>query len=211
MVKRSNEQWLAELRTGDVARDLALSELRDIIVNGLKHALTTWLAPSHPNFYILMDDVAQDTLLRVMQHLDDFEHRSQFTTWVHKIAVRVALTELRRRRWKDRSIDEMMDEHVDGDASMALADSTPGPAQLAERSDSMAYLMGIMRAELTQKQRAAMQAVAINGMPLEEAARRLGTERNALYKMLHDARLKLKKRLIKDGMSMSDKLSARET
>lgn len=43
----------------------------------------------------------QETLLRVLDQLDTFEGRSLFTTWVHKIAIRIALTELRRKRWRD--------------------------------------------------------------------------------------------------------------
>ncbi|NOH03849.1 MAG: hypothetical protein HND47_18735 [Chloroflexi bacterium] len=35
--------------------------------------------------------------------MDTFEGRSLFTTWVHKIAIRIALTELRRKRWRDAS------------------------------------------------------------------------------------------------------------
>jgi len=49
-----------------------------------------------------------------------------------------------------------------------------------------------MQHELTDKQRKALMAVAVQGMPLEEVARRMGTERNAMYKLLHDARVKLK-------------------
>jgi RNA polymerase sigma-70 factor (ECF subfamily) len=43
---------------------------------------------------------------------------------------------------------------------------------------------------------------------MEEAARRLGTNRNALYKMLHDARLRIKKRLAAEGLSPEDVLAA---
>jgi len=51
-----------------------------------------------------------------------------------------------------------------------------------------------------------LTAVGIQGMPLEEAARRLGTNRNALYKMMHDARLRLKNRLEKEGLPVESLL-----
>jgi RNA polymerase sigma-70 factor (ECF subfamily) len=63
--------------------------------------------------------------------------------------------------------------------------------------------------ELTDKQRTALTAI-MEGFPLEEAARRLGTNRNALYKMLHDARLRLKKRLEKEGLTPSEVLAVFE-
>jgi RNA polymerase sigma-70 factor (ECF subfamily) len=68
----------------------------------------------------------------------------------------------------------------------------------------------IIMEELTDKQRKAMTAI-MEGFPLEEAAQRLGTNRNALYKMLHDARLRLKKRLEKEGLTMQEILAVFET
>jgi len=56
----------------------------------------------------------------------------------------------------------------------------------------MNMLLQVMQHELTEKQPKALMAVAVQGMPLEEVARRMGTERNAMYKLLHDARVKLK-------------------
>jgi len=59
----------------------------------------------------------------------------------------------------------------------------------------------VMSEQLTEKQRTALMAVEIHGMPLEEVARRMNTERNALYKLLHDARLKLKHHMQKQGIA----------
>ena len=55
-----------------------------------------------------------------------------------------------------------------------------------------------------------MTAVGLKGMPLAEAARQLGTDRNALYKLLHDARLRLKRRLAREGLTAGDLLAAFE-
>jgi len=59
---------------------------------------------------------------------------------------------------------------------------------------------------LTARQRRALVAVAIHGMPLEEVARRMGTNRNALYKLLHEARQRLKNRMLVAGVSPQDVL-----
>jgi len=67
-----------------------------------------------------------------------------------------------------------------------------------------------MMEELTDKQLRAMTAVGLKGMPLAEAARQLGTDRNALYKLLHDARLRLKRRLAREGLTAGDLLAAFE-
>jgi RNA polymerase sigma-70 factor (ECF subfamily) len=79
---RTNEAWSADLRA--------------IIVKGLPYALGSHLPTGHPEFESLVDEVAQETLLRVLDRLETFEGRSQFTTWVHKIAIRIAHSDLRR-------------------------------------------------------------------------------------------------------------------
>ena len=66
----------------------------------------------------------------------------------------------------------------------------------------------MLQEELTEKQRTAMLAIMAGGMPLEEVARRLDTNRNALYKVIHDGRLRLKRRLAREGMSPQDILES---
>ncbi len=210
MTKRTNDQWLADLRAGGARREAALADLRADILYGLPYALRDWLSPDDPHFAALAEEVTQETLMRVLEHLDSFEGRSQFTTWAHKIAVRVALTELRRRHWKDVSLEHVTDSAEDERAGHLIADAASGPETAVERADLLARVQQMMREELTEKQLRAMMAVGLSGMPLEEAARHLGTERNALYKLLHDARLRLKRRLAREGLTPAELLAVFE-
>jgi len=210
MTKRTNEQWRSELRAGGARREAALADLRADILNGLPYALRDWLSPNDPHFTALAEEVTQETLMRVLKHLDSFEGRSQFTTWAHKIAVRVALTELRRRHWKDVSLESLTDSAEGEDTPRPIADTALGPEIAIEQADLLARVQQMMLEELTDKQLRAMMAVAIRGMPLEEAARRLGTERSALYKLLHDARLRLKRRLAREGLTPAELLAVFE-
>ncbi len=210
MTKRTNEQWLTDLRAGESQREAALADLRAEIMYGLPYALRDWLSPDDPHFAALAEEVAQETLMRVLDHLDSFEGRSQFTTWVHKIAVRVALTELRRRHWKDVSLDSLLESEEGERTPRAMADHTLEPESAAEQADLLEHLRQMMAKELTAKQLQAMMAVGIQGMPLEEAARRMGMQRNALYKLLHDARLRLKRRLAREGLSAAELLAVFE-
>src|SRR5512132_3341606 len=108
MPARSNDSWLSDLRMDGPVREGALSDLGEVIRHGLPYALSRWLSPDDPLFTPLVEEVTQETLLRVLDQLGTFEGRSMFTTWVHKIAVRIALTELRRKRWRDASLDELV-------------------------------------------------------------------------------------------------------
>jgi len=207
MSSRSNDQWIADLRSKGSAQDAALTDLHRIILANLPYALSTWLSADDPRFQPLAEEAAQETLLRVLDHLDTFEGRSQFTTWVHKIAVRVALTELRRKRWENFSLDELVENEMSPPPARLMADSARGPESIVEGKDILERLRSVIAEELTEKQRQAMIAVAIKGMPLEEVARRMGTNRNALYKLMHDTRLRLKRRLAQDGLTPEDVLA----
>lgn len=209
MDKRTNEEWVADLRAGGDRQALALEDLRAIILRGLPYAIAGRLNPNSPESEALTEEVVQETLMRVLQYLDTFEGRSQFTTWAHKIAVRAALTELRRVRWREVPLPETeMNEEVDT-SYRELPDKQASPEEQVAQAEMMTKVNRIIMEELTDKQRKALTAI-MEGFPLEEAAQRLGTNRNALYKMLHDARLRLKKRLEKEGLTPQEVLSVFE-
>lgn len=209
MRKRSNEEWVNELRGEAARREEALADLRETILAGLPYALQPWLSAQDARFEALAEEAAQDTLVRVLERLDTFEGRSQFTTWVHKIAVRIALTELRRKRWENVSLDELVEAEDRAGFARLMTDRQAGtPESTVEATDLMRRVERILAEELTGRQRQAMLAMAVQGMPLEEIARRMGTNRNALYKLLHDARLRIKRRLEAEGLSSDDVIEA---
>lgn len=207
MATRTNEQWLADLRASGLERESAIEDLRAIIQKGLPYALSRWLSPDQPQFNALVDEVTQETLLRVLDQLDTFEGRSQFTTWVHKIAVRIALTELRRKRWRDSSLDELTENEDVPPPPGLLADSHAGPETSAERADMLAHVRRIIEEELTDRQREALILLGVRDMPMEDAAKKLKTNRNALYKLLHDARVRLKSRLSMEDIAPNEVLA----
>jgi RNA polymerase sigma-70 factor (ECF subfamily) len=207
MTTRTNEAWLSDLRSSGPAREEALEDLRSVIQKGLPYALSRWLSPDQPQFNSLVEEVTQETLLRVLDQLNTFEGRSQFTTWVHKIAVRIALTELRRKRWRDASLDELTENEDIPPPPGLLADPQAGPETSAERADMMVRVRRIIDEELTERQRQALLLLGVQDMPMEDAARKLKTNRNALYKLLHDARLRLKNRLSVEDINAHEVLA----
>jgi RNA polymerase sigma-70 factor (ECF subfamily) len=200
MIQRTNDQWLAQLRSNDSRRQDALTDLSTIILSGLPYALEKWIRPDDPRFAAFAEEVTQETLLRVLARLDTFEGRSQFTTWVHTIAVRIALSELRRTRWQEVSLNELLDGKKNEEAPRDFPDHHPGTEAVVEQSSLLEMLEKMMREDLSDKQRRALLAAA-SGMPMDQIADKMQMERNALYKLLHDARLKLKKKLEQEGLS----------
>src|SRR5579864_847990 len=111
MIERTNAQWLADLTSDSDARDAALNDLRERLQRGLYFYLSrersdlASLAPEE--IQRMTDDFAQDATLRVLDNLASFRGDSQFTTWAMKVAVRIAITELRRSHYRDYSLDTL--------------------------------------------------------------------------------------------------------
>ncbi len=206
MSQRTNDEWIAALTSAD--SDPALDDLRALLVRGLSNALLRGGNVTEAD----LEDFAQDALLKILNGLDSFRGESRFTTWAQKIAVRVAYTELRRKRWQDWSLERMV-EGEDGDATgdftpLLLADEAPDPETQAVRDALLEVVQQTIATRLTERQRTAMMAVMVEGVPMEEVAVRMGSNRNALYKLMHDARSRLKQELLASGYSSEEILAS---
>lgn len=210
--ERANEEWIHDLTATGPTRQLALDDLQQIIRAGLPYGLSKWLQASDPRFEPLVEEVVQETLLRVLDRLDTFEGRAKFTTWVYTIAVRLALSELRKAKWREVSLDQILEANPNyfSSGESGYQGSIENPDSYTEKADTIMRVERIIREELTDRQRAALIALAIQGLPMDQVAEQLGTNRNALYKLMHDARLRLKKRLKAEGLMAEDVFAAFE-
>ena len=205
MTERTNQEWLDALRGEE--RDAALADLRAFLVRGLRYALASWPAVDGAT----LEDLAQEALLKILNGLDSFRGESRFTTWAQKIAVNVAFTELRRRRWQEVSLEDLSASSPGDFVPEALVDPVADPEKQALQRSLLETLRQAIEVELTDRQRQALVAARIQGMPLAEVARRMGTNRNALYKLLHDARQRLKRQLEAQGLTPQEILAAFES
>src|SRR5215204_3477172 len=184
--------------------DEALADLYELLVRGLRAALDVAYGGVGANF----EDFAQEALIRITGNLDSFRGESRFTTWAQKIAMNVALTELKRRRWRDVSLQDLLARREAADRGPA--DPQLNPEQLALQNTVLHELRRMVDEELTDRQREAVVAVILEGMPISEVAKRMGTNQNALYKLLHDARKKLKRQMQAAGLSAKEVLATFE-
>ena len=207
MTQRTNEQWINELQVANLAHDAAVADLLAILASGLRRGLLAQVNTSAPEFETQAEDFAQEAILKILANINSFAGRSKFTTWAHKIAVSVALTELRRKRWQDRSLDGMMDEGGGDYTPGSAADKSPTPENMVERAEAFARVIRLIEETLTERQSMALVASVVEGAPTNEIAQRMDMNPNAVYKLLHDARLRLKRSLAKEGLSPADIIS----
>jgi RNA polymerase sigma-70 factor (ECF subfamily) len=189
---RTNEDWLRSLGETGSANDTAVTELREVLRRGLRRALTGRAAADDG----FIEDMTQEGVLRVLGGLTTFRGDSRFTTWAITVAVRVAFTELRRARWKDVSLDRLVE---DAPGRLPAAPATEAPTQIA-RQAILATMHSVLENELTDRQRQALVA-ELRGMPQAEIAAQMGLTRNALYKLTYDARQNLKRGIESAGIS----------
>ncbi len=205
-IDRSNQEWLADLDGPDSAD--AIADLRAILLRGLRAALASRI---RRDLEFVIEDFVQDALLKVLDNLHTFRGESRFTTWAQKIAVHVAYTELRRRRWQDISLQEMIENQEGIDFTPAiLTDPAASPEKQVTQQTLLEFVQRMIDEELTERQRQAIVAVMLKGIPMAEVAERMGTNRNALYKLIYDARQRLQRSMIANGLSPQEVLAAFE-
>ena len=198
---RDHDTWLRALRACGHVQAEAITDLRGLLLRGLAKSFQARGDVDQA----FLEDVLQQAMVNILDRLDQFQGRSRFTTWAMTIAVRLAMSELRHKRWQDVSL-ESVTEH--GELAPALAiDDTASPAQQAEQHAMFETLRRLIDEALTDKQWMAMTA-ELGGMPLEEIVRRMDSNVNAVYKLLHDARKRLKRGLETAGYAAEDVQSA---
>lgn len=193
---QTSDPWVERLRAGEPERGVALQELWSLLLRSLKRTFA-----DRGQGKLSVDDIAQESLIRILDSLDSFEGRSQFTTWAVTIANRVGISELRRLHYRDVSLDAIQDgKELEIDQ---VADGAAGKESELEREAVLSALRRGIAESLTDKQRWVIRA-SLEGLPIEEIARRLGSQRNAVYKLAHDARRRLRSRMEESGVMAHD-------
>ena len=188
--------WLIRLRSDGAVHDEAVADLHALLLRAARFE-TSRRSVVHPHLRGDLDDIAQeaadDALLAVLARLDDFRGLSRFTTWAYKFALYQASVKVRKRAWQGRELP------VEDEAWATFASIATGPAEAVEQGELLRSIREGIDEALTAHQRRVLVALALNGVPIDVLADRLGTTRGALYKSLHDARRKLRQHIAAAG------------
>jgi RNA polymerase sigma-70 factor, ECF subfamily len=186
------------LRPGAPGHDEAVRELHALLLRAARFEVSRRRpALSHVRGEELDDiamQAADDALMAVLAKLDDYRGDSRFSTWAYKFALLEAGVRLRRRAWQEREVV------LAGESWPSLVDQHSSVHEALESREVLDALRDAMAETLTTHQREVFVALALNGVPIDVLAERLGTTRGALYKTLHDARRKLRRELAAAGL-----------
>ena len=198
-IEHSNEEWLKLLERENPSFNTALEELRCFLLKGLGYSFKGHKRIKRD----ILEDFCQEALLKILDKKDTFSGKARFTTWAMKVAVNLVLSELRRKSWEDISLDAMKDPESFLNTRKGYS-IFMSPEKRMMRKEMAGMCNSMIRNLLTEKQRTALVYHMKYGMPLDEVARRLGSNRNSIYKLLHDARKKLKLELSARGIDTAD-------
>ena len=198
-----SRDWLDGLRAAEPAtRDEAVGRLHALLLRGARFEVAR-RRPSLPHLRGNdLDDVAtqaaDDALVGVLRRLDDFRGASRFTTWAYKFALYEAAVKLRKRAWQGREVP------LEPESWSLFSSGSLEPGAEAEQRELVEAVQAAIAEALTPHQRRVLVALAVNGVPIDVVAERLGTTRGALYKTLHDARRKLRDHLDERGFALGN-------
>lgn len=147
----------------------------------------------------MADQCADDALVNILAKVDDFKGLSRFTTWAYKFAIFEVSSKLARHAWQ---------RHPPSREELELSEFpdtlAPRPSEQAERREQLDALRRAVQEDLTPRQQEVFVAIALNDFPIDVLALELGSNRNAIYKNLFDARRKLRDSLAAAGYPLTD-------
>lgn len=129
------------------------------------------------------DDALQDALVRAWLNIGRFEGRSQFSTWLTRIAINEAYRGLRRSAPEPLDVDDLVGKHV------------PSWGEQPEEVFASRELLGAVRQaldDLPLDYRMAVTLRDVQGLSTAEAAEALGIGARALKSRVHRGRMALR-------------------
>lgn len=189
------QDWVEALSSPGPRQEYAMERLHQMMLRASRHqvrAMRSALAGvGNERLEEIANQAADEAMMAVLTKLSTFEGRSRFTTWAYKFAILQCATEVRRFSWAHREVEL--------DDLALVPERGPSPASYAEASDLASAVRQAIDVALTPHQRRITIALLVDEIPIDVLAQRLGTNRNALYKTVHDARTRLRAHLIDSG------------
>ena len=191
------EEWHRDLEAEGIRGEEAVARLHGLLLRAARFEVFRRAGTLPQLSAVELDELAQDAAgdaaVSVLRRLDDFRGESSFRTWAYKFALLEASVKVRRRAWRDREVT-LEPEHWE-----SLAHAGPGPEDDAESAALLEAVRDGIRTALTPRQRQVLVSAVLEGVPIDVLAERLGSNRNALYKVLHDARRRLRDHMAAAG------------
>lgn len=145
-------------------------------------------------------EVTQEAMLKIVEHVQDFNGQSQITTWMTRIAINLSLSRLRRRKVR-RAVTMEGGNNVHEDQTTTLRQELadhrePAPDSRVEEGEMLEHLQEAMN-RLAEDFRAVLVLRDIQQMEYQEVAQVLGVPIGTIKSRLFRARLALRHEMLR--------------
>lgn len=197
--------WVEALSAAGRAHDDAVQRLHALLLRASRFEVARRrqaLGYLREDLDDLATQAADDALMAIMAKLHTYRGDSRFTTWAYKFVIFEVSGKVARHAWRRHPPNrtELLFERIPD----SLA---PRPGDRLEQHEQFKALSAAI-AELTERQREVFVAIALNEVPIDVLAVQLGTNRNAIYKNLFDARRNLRASMASAGHPVADERAA---
>src|SRR4051794_25261910 len=196
-IERENHRWVQALAAVGPRKEAACSELYPLLLRigrGEVRRRAPLLRLNGPELEDIAHQAAADALMAVCERLDRFRGEARFTTWASKFVIFNVATKMNRHFWQRHEVPYDRE-----DWSKIASRFDVGPDDEAQVREFAAAVSTAVEENLSERQRIVFVATVLNGMPMDVLADELGSTHNALYKVLFDARKKLRAALMASG------------
>jgi RNA polymerase sigma-70 factor, ECF subfamily len=190
--------WLRALRGSEPDRRAAVERLHALLLRIGRSEVrrrSARFGVTGPELDDLAHQAAADALLAIIDKVGDFRGESRFTTWAYKFVILEVSAKVSRHFWRNPRVPLETDDWERLPDRFGL-----DPAAESEWRDLVVALRRAVEEKLTERQRRIFVALVLTGVPPDALAAELGTNRNAIYKTMFDARRKLRAALAADGL-----------
>lgn len=199
-----SQQWIAELSAGGVVCDDARARLHALLLRGARAEVNR-----RANRFVLagveVDDLAHqaadDAMVSILAKLETFRGESRFTTWAFRFVVLEVSAKIGRHFWTRRPPLPLDDADWERIPSV-FGFSAEHEAEWRELLDAFRHSVEV---DLTEHQRRVFKAIVLESRSLDTLCLELGTNRNAIYKTIFDARRKLRAALVAKGLLQEER------
>jgi RNA polymerase sigma-70 factor (ECF subfamily) len=201
-VDAESARWLRDLQSDGATGQAAADRLHTLLLAAARRELRFRAgAAAVPG--VERDDLAHqaaaDASVAVLAKLDDFAGRSRFTTWAYKFVMLEVSRKLARHMWRGQPLLVEIEDWEELPGRFGFT-----PAEIVESRELIAALTTAIKQDLTDRQRTVLGAIVLRGVPLDEVVAELSTTRGAIYKILFDARRRLRTSLEAQGHAFSE-------
>jgi RNA polymerase sigma-70 factor (ECF subfamily) len=195
--------WLAGLRAAGAHREQRVRDLHALLLRAARREVNrrrSWLGgAAGPELDDIAHQAADDAVVAIIANLDSYRGASRFTTWAYRFVINNVSIKTRRHLWSARRV-----QFDDSDWDRLQDRLIASPDRQTEQRAQLDALRTAVEQHLTARQRDVFISVALNDVPIDAVALRLGSTRGAIYKSLFDARAKLRASLTDAGYPVEE-------